>query len=115
MSSRRSRLVDCNPRWGSDRDGIVRYVTFECPEGHPNCWHTIPFTPAFDGLPRSSDGGAIWERVGDDLATLTLTPSIARQVTQNSETGEIIDPCHMHVNLTNGVFEFAGDSGPIVE
>jgi hypothetical protein len=57
---------------------------------------------------------ATWERHGEDFAALTLTPSIRRSVTKHPDTGEVIDVCHMHVNLTNGVFEFAGDSGPIL-
>ena len=111
---RRTRLVDCNPRWGTAYgEATTRYLTFDCPEGHPNCWHTIPFNPGLDGSVTGMQG-AVWTRTGDDFATLTLSPSIARHVTKNAKTGEIIDPCHMHVNLTNGVFEFAGDSGPIV-
>ena len=111
---RKTRLLDCNPRWGTAYgEATTRYLTFDCPEGHESCWHTIPFTPALDGGVVTSQG-ALWERVGDDFATLTLSPSIARRVVvKNLETGEIYDPCHMHVNLINGAFEFAGDSGPV--
>jgi hypothetical protein len=112
---RKAKLVDCNPRWGTAYgEATTRYLTFDCPEGHPGCWHTIPFTPTLDGGAVTSSR-AIWQRVGDDFATLTLSPSIRRNVTKNPETGEIFDPCHMHVNIINGAFEFAGDSGPLVE
>jgi hypothetical protein len=114
MSVRRPRLLDCNPRWGTRYGGSVEcFLTFDCPEGHSRCWHTIPFTPDLTGNPISRES-ATWERYGDDFAELTLTPSIRRHVTRNSDTGEVIDPCHMHVNLTKGVFEFAGDSGPVL-
>lgn len=80
-------------------------MTFECPEGHNDCRHAIPFTPTLNGA--SATG---WERTGDTFDTLTLSPSIKRQPVINSETGEVIDACEVHVILTNGVFTFCDDS-----
>ena len=106
MNKRKPRLVDCNPRWVHWReDGPIDGVAFECPEGHLNCFHSIPFTPDFsDGKhPSSKKNGAQWKRSG--LATfdgLTLTPSIR---TPRGPHG-----CELHVTLTKGVFRFHGDS-----
>jgi hypothetical protein len=108
---RRTRLVDCNPRWGlvcgdDETRFATSYLTFECPEGHPNCEHSIPFTPSLEGEHQAVRqlNGAQWERRGETFETLTLTPSIARRPVAGHDT------CAMHVNLTNGAFEFHGDS-----
>jgi hypothetical protein len=118
---RKSRFVDCNPRWGM-RYGEQpdRYITFDCPEGHADCFHTIPVTPGRDGVAWTRDG-AIWDRVGDDFATMTITPSIARRPRYESrekaiEAGcllEYIDEallCAMHIEITRGEITFSGDS-----
>ena len=31
---RKTRLVDCNPRWGSDSGECDCWITFDCPEAH---------------------------------------------------------------------------------
>jgi hypothetical protein len=119
MRARRPRLVDCRPRW-VERGGIVRWITFDCPEGHVGCLQTIPFTPALDGS-AFAPGHAVWQRVNESFETLTLSPSIRRNPRHASREEaiaagclpEYVDDsllCAMHVNLTNGIFEFAGDS-----
>jgi hypothetical protein len=80
-------------------NGAADAVRFDCPEGHPHCWHTVPFTPALDGAARTSpqSNGAHWQRRGDTLETLVLSPSI------RSVCGRCVrqaDPactgCHFH-------------------
>jgi hypothetical protein len=103
MSARKTRLVDCNPRWGTFYgERTDRYITFDCPEGHADCHHTIPFSPMLDDTEWGTNM-AVWQRVGTDFATLTITPSIARRPTDH-------DPCAMHVEITKGEITFAGDS-----
>lgn len=122
MSARKHRLVDCNPRWG-ERDGVRRYVTFECPEGHVDCRHSIPFTPALDGSPQSSpqQNGAQWQRDGETFETLTLSPSIRREPAYANREAAIaagclpehVDDsllCALHIFIKNGAIEFCGDS-----
>lgn len=120
MGARRHRLVDCRPRWTARADGIISWITFECPEGHAGCLHTIPFTPALDGSTFAPEH-AVWERVGESFEMLTLSPSIRRIPRHASREAaiaagcipEYIDDsllCAMHVNLTSGAFDFAGDS-----
>lgn len=109
MSNRKTRLVDCNPRWvgryaGCDDDTPVGF-DFDCPEGHEDCRHAIPFTPAFDGATMASwqPNGAIWQRTGDTFETLTLSPSINTPL--RADTG-----CAFHGFITNGEITFCGDS-----
>ena len=91
MSARRTRLVDCNPRWvtgryaGAEND-VPCGIHFDCPEGHEGCSHAIPFTPALDGSARTSwqSNSAIWQRTGDTFETLVLSPSIRRNPTYAS-------------------------------
>lgn len=110
---RRARLVDCNPRWAECTDGTVCYLRFDCPEAHAeheHCSHTIPFKPPLDGKPwPETIGDVYWERKGEAFESLTLGPSIARHPTF-AKNGDVWDGCAMHVNLTDGVFEFSGDS-----
>ncbi|MBK7823073.1 MAG: hypothetical protein IPJ61_18990 [Tessaracoccus sp.] len=40
---RKHRLVDCNPRWWRGC-----YLAFDCPEGHADCRHLIPFRPPLE-------------------------------------------------------------------
>lgn len=123
MSERRTRLVDCNPRWvcWSGREGIdaIDAVHFDCPEGHDSCVFDIPFTPALDGSPQTL--GVRWQRTGDTFETLTLSPSIRRTPTYASPEAAIVAGaldmyltpsmfCAFHGILTNGVFELCGDS-----
>lgn len=122
MSGRRKEhLVDCNPRWGSDSGENDCWITFDCPEGHEGCRHTISFTPALDGTEIPDPGHARWERKGDTFETLTLTPSIRRISRHASREAAIAADCvpeyvtesllcAMHVELEQGIFKFAGDS-----
>jgi hypothetical protein len=118
---RRSRLVDCRPRWVERGHGVIHWITFDCPEDHAGCFHTIPFTPALDGSPFAPSNHPVWQRVGDAFETLTLSPSIQRVPCYASREEAIADGCipeyvtasmlcAMHVNLVSGNFEFAGDS-----
>jgi hypothetical protein len=125
VSTRRTRLVECNPRWGVDGirgDHQSRWLTFECPEGHANCRHQIPFTPSLDGANHASPqrNGAIWTRTGDTFETLTLTPSIRRDpifpdARSALDGGYHQDDlpsllCAFHGHIKDGGIEFCGDS-----
>lgn len=120
--TRKLRLVDCNPRWATD-DGRTRFLIFDCPEGHEDCRHSIPFTPSLEGVPMTSpqQNGAQWTRTGDDFATLTLAPSIRRVARYASREAAIADgvkpeyldaslTCALHIFITNGAITFCGDS-----
>lgn len=129
-AERRTRLVDCNPRWVTGRyvgqpagDDVARGVHFDCPEGHEGCSHAIPFTPALDGAPSASwqQNGAIWQRTGDTFETLTLSPSIRRNPTYASREAAIaagaleqyLTPsmfCAFHGFIQGGQIVFCGDS-----
>jgi hypothetical protein len=122
---RRTKLVDCNPRWGVDAEPETtadKWVSFDCPEGHEACRYVIPFTPAMDGTVLVDlNAGARWERTGDTFETLSLTPSI-RGVPEYDSLGaaivaglapERVHPrmhCHAHFFLTTGEIWFCGDS-----
>jgi hypothetical protein len=119
MADRRKHLlIDCNPRWSESRFRI----SFDCPEGHEDCWHNIPFTPSLDGsVGEPQQNGCLWDRTGDTFETLTLSPSIRRVAQYASREAAIADGClpeyvteeflcACHVSLINGRFEFAGDS-----
>jgi hypothetical protein len=112
VPTRRDRLVDCNPRWGTNGDGVRRYVAFDCPEGHEHCFHVIPFTPALDGQKQDApkQGGPLWRRTGQTFDTLTLTPSIRRRPVVNADSGRVISPCAMHIYIADGGIMFYGDS-----
>lgn len=123
---RKTRLADCDPHWviyagkeGDSPDGIY----FECPEGHEDCHHVIPFTPALDGSTRPTQQGRGWRRVsGDTFDTLTLTPSIRRNSKYSSREEALADPkilpeyvtesmwCKLHIFVENGQIKFCGDS-----
>jgi hypothetical protein len=123
-AARRHRLVDCDPQWVSESDGREGCgVRFECPEGHANCVHVIPFTPALDGQPHASwqSNGATWQRTGDTFETLTLSPSIRREPVYASREAAIaaganekhLEPTHfcaLHIFIRDGQIEFCGDS-----
>jgi len=124
MTARRTRLVDCNPRWITESGGREGCgVMFDCPEGHEDCRHAIPLTPALDGAAHASwqHNGAVWQRSGDTFETLTLTPSIARRPEYESVNAalaagclpEHITPsllCAFHGFIRDGQIEFCGDS-----
>lgn len=121
---RKFRLVDCDPRWGTGYgDDVTRYITFACPEGHEDCRHTIPFTPALDGSVQASpqQNGVQWSRIGDTFETLTLAPSI-RRIPRYADRQAALDAgclpehitesmlCALHINVMGGVIDFCVDS-----
>lgn len=122
MSERKHRLVDCNPRWmesGGQRCGL----RFDCPEGHADCGHSIPFTPSLDGgaVPSWYSSGAQWQRTGDTFETITLSPSIRREPAYASREAAIAAGalpehlndshfCALHIFIRDGQIEFCGDS-----
>lgn len=124
MSARRTRLVDCSPRWITESGGREGCgIMFECPEGHQDCRHAIPFTPALDGAAHASwqHNGAVWQRTGDTFETLSLSPSIRREPAYASREAalaagclpEHIEPsllCACHIFIVNGEIQFCGDS-----
>jgi hypothetical protein len=124
---RKDKLVDLNPKWMEGRyagaDGAICGVRFDCPEGHADCWHAIPFTPDLAGVARESwqTNGAVWQRVGDTFETLSLSPSILRVPQFVSREAAIAagcipeyitdsTTCAFHGFVTNGAITFCGDS-----
>jgi hypothetical protein len=119
MSERKHRLVDCNPKWAQSGD-LTCYVIFDCPEGHDECKHTIPFRQSLEG-PTAQQEGAMWDRSGDTFETLTLSPSIARRPRYANREAAIAGGCTpeyitesmlcaLHIFIKDGAFEFCGDS-----
>lgn len=104
MTARIHRIADLDPHW-VESDGKRCGVRFDCPEGHEDCRHVVPFTPALDGSPATSwyPSGVQWQRAGDTFETLTLTPSIATP--PGRESG-----CALHIFIRDGQIEFCGDS-----
>lgn len=127
MGDRKHRLADCNPRWrtwsGRDENEPADAIMFECPEGHADCHHTIPFTPALDGSvqPVKQTNGAQWQRTGDTFEALSLSPSI-RRIPRHADKGAAIAAgciaeyvtesmlCTCHIFITNGQIIFCSDS-----
>lgn len=116
---RKNRLTECNPRWAT-RDEHVCYLIFDCPEGHTDCSHAIPFKPALDGA-AITHASASWDRQGDTFETLTLSPSIRRiQRYPNREAAiaagcipeHVTESmfCALHIFIKDGAIEFCGDS-----
>lgn len=127
MSDRRKhRLADCNPKWVETSDGVTCAVRFDCPEGHVDCVHVIPFTPRLDGSALDAAkwygrSGAIWQRTGDTFEALTLSPSIRRVQHYASREAALADgvkpehfeeslTCALHIFVKDGAIEFCGDS-----
>lgn len=129
MDKRKTRLADLNPRWVTDHyagvnsSDVPSGVHFDCPEGHADCSHVIPFAPAFDGAPGGawSSNGAVWQRTGDTFETLTLSPSIRRIPRHASREAAIAAgcvpeyvtesmTCAFHGFIRDGRIEFCGDS-----
>ncbi len=125
MSRRRTRLVDCQPRWVTNYHGKCGdspdAIMFGCPEGHGDCKHIIPFTPALDGSTNAMETGRGWQRTGDTFETLTLSPSIRRIPRYESREAAIAAgcipeyvtesfACGLHVFVVNGEIQFCGDS-----
>lgn len=120
---RKHTLAECNGTFAAESDGRLCYVIFDCPEGHEDCRHVIPFTPALDGSAVASpqQNGAVWQRAGDTVETLTLSPSIRRIPRYQSREeaisagciAEYVTPtllCALHIFIRNGRIEFCGDS-----
>lgn len=116
---RKHRLVDCSPSWATAND-LTCYVIFECPEGHADCKHAIPFRQSLEGG-IAEQAGAMWDRTGNTFETLTLSPSIRRvQRYANREAAlaagcleQYLDDslfCALHIFIKNGAIEFCGDS-----
>lgn len=100
---RRTKLSELSPNWTTthavaERGGEADAIAFNCPEADGGCGsrHVIPVTPDVDGQPTH---GTRWQRAGDDLATMTITPSILCR-----------GCCQMHVNITRGEILFHADS-----
>lgn len=124
MADRKHRLVGCDPKWVTvGEGGPARGISFACPEGHDDCRHVIPFTPAIDGTPAVSwqGNGCIWQRSGDTFETLSLSPSIRREPVYASREAalaagalaEYLTPsmfCALHIFIRDGRIEFCGDS-----
>jgi hypothetical protein len=125
VSARKQYLVDLNPKWIVRDDGHRCGIRFDCPEGHRECWHTIPFTPSLEGTAVASwySSGAQWQRTGDTFETLTLTlsPSIRREPVYASRDAalaagclpehiEDTHLCALHIFIVVGRIDFCGDS-----
>jgi hypothetical protein len=106
MSERKHRLIDCNPEWVENYFGAGRVdaIVFNCPEGHSDCKHVIPFSPALDGTTHPMERGRGWQRTGDTFETLTLSPSILCNASRPEAE------CHLHIVVRDGAIEFCGDS-----
>lgn len=116
---RKHRLADCNPKW-AEANGLTCYVIFECPEGHVDCKHAIPFRQSIEG-PIAEQAGAMWDRTGGTFETLTLSPSIRRIQRYANREAALADGCHpdhledslfcaLHIFIKDGAIEFCGDS-----
>lgn len=122
---RKTRLVDCEPHW-VEANGVECAVHFLCPEGHSDCIHVIPFTPALDGSDgghafHGRTGGTTWQRTDDSFETLTLSPSIRRIQRHPSKEAALASgvleeyftesmTCALHIFIVNGEIQFCGDS-----
>lgn len=98
-------LAEADPHWIGARDGSGRWIgmTFECPI-HDNCRLGVAFSnPVGGGDPEPFHiGNPIWLRQGEDLLTLTISPSIHVQGGTNQ--------CEWHGFIVGGVFQTCGDS-----
>lgn len=123
---RKTRLVDCSPKWGrkySEGPEVADcWLTFDCPEGHKDCWHQIAFSPGLSGASGPSAARA-WDRVrGDTFENLTLSPSYKRGQTFRDRAHAIAEGCRpefldeehlycaLHIEIIDGAILFAGDS-----
>lgn len=128
---RKTKLVDCNPHFVASSSGKLCAIYFECPEGHDDCKHVIPFAPALDGSACDWGSGAIWQRSGGTFEivsdeqrifnNLTLSPSIRRIQRYPDKATALADGCleeyltdslfcALHIFIKNGTIEFCGDS-----
>ena len=76
-------------------------VLCECPI-HTDCWIHVPFRNCIDGGPPHQPERALWNRIGEDFETLTLSPSIR---ILGGEGG-----CEWHGFIKNGCFETCEDA-----
>lgn len=76
-----TRLVNLNPSWVNYHGDEKAFIGFDCPCG---CEQRL-------AIPLVSGHTHMWNRVGEDFNTLTLTPSIQRTT-----------ECKTHFNVTNG-------------
>lgn len=96
------KLIELNPRWvGAGGEGVSdkngdpvpeRHgvgVSFDCPCGCPDRAF-VAFDIALDGKPWMQ-GAPTWQRTGETLEDLSLTPSIQR-----------VGGCAWHGFITNG-------------
>jgi hypothetical protein len=119
------KLVDCDPKWVTNYHGKCGdspdAIRFDCPEGHEDCIHIVPFMPALDGSMVAMDAGRGWQRTGDTFESLTLSPSIRRVQRYPSRAAALADGCHedhlgdslvcaLHIFIKDGAIEFCGDS-----
>lgn len=95
------KLTDLNPTfYGAgpvDNEGKLTRrgvgLIFDCPCGECGRLCAIGFRNPIDGGPPLDTDRPLWQRTGEDLETLTLTPSIHR-------SGP--DSCGWHGFITNG-------------
>jgi L-ascorbate metabolism protein UlaG (beta-lactamase superfamily) len=114
VTTRKTRFIDCNPRWRKHVVGDHAHdvVEFDCPEGHEACSFAIPLTPwhvnGWDwnhlGFEHLSLGSSVksfgeYESVDEAVADGRIREHVHRRMW-----------CHAHVNITNGEITFAGDS-----
>lgn len=126
MSRRKHRLVDCNPKWVgvTGVEDVECAVWFDCPEGHEDCVHVIPFTPTLVRNGRNYDvksTGTVWQRTGDTFENLTLSPSVRRKQRYANCEDAIAAGClpayvteslwcALHIFIVNGEIQFCEDS-----
>ena len=94
-----ANLLRWDGRKPGDEHGPADALYFRCPH-HEACSHVIPFTPDMGGnvIAKSPQrNGAHWQRKGDTVETMTLTPSVRSS-------------CGFHGWVKNGAVEFCGDS-----
>lgn len=87
------KLADLHPQFLDEHHGTRGAgIAFDCPCGNHEEDHRcyVPFSVALDGTP-GGHGEKGWQRTGDTVETLTLTPSIQR-----------LEDCRWHGFITNG-------------
>lgn len=100
MSRPAVKLTTLHPKWVIHGENNQEHgLQFDCPEGHPSCWHTVPFTPDLAGNVAATwqQNGAVWSRVGETFETVSLQPSIRSS-------------CGFHGYITLGEATFCDDS-----
>lgn len=126
MAERKHRLVDCDPQWIEEHreageHGKIHYFRFDCPEGHVDCVHVIPFSPRLNGAPYTDSQQPTWQRTGDTFETISLSPSIRRIQRYPDKAAAITAGCieeyitetmfcALHIFIRDGRIEFCGDS-----